>query len=62
MDLSKAFNTLNHNLLIAKFEVYGFSINSLIYIRSCLNQRLRRTGVNNSFSLWKDIIADVTQG
>ena len=62
MDLSKAFDTLNHDLLIAKLEAYGLSINSLRYIRSYLNQRLQRKGVNNSFSLWKDIIAGVPQG
>ena len=29
MDLSKAFNCLSHELLIAKMEAYGFGINSL---------------------------------
>ena len=62
MDLSKAFDTPNHDLLIAKLEVYGLSVSSFTYIRSYLNQRLRRTGVNNSFTLWKDIIAGVPQG
>ena len=36
MDLSKAFNTLKHDLLIAKLEAYGLSLNSLKYIRSYL--------------------------
>ena len=39
IDHSKAFNTLNHGLLIAKLETYGFSINSLRHIRNYLNQR-----------------------
>ena len=59
MDLLKAFDTPNHDLLIAKLEAYGLSVTSFTYIRSYLNQRLRRTGVNNSFTLWKDIIAGV---
>ena len=62
MDLSKAFGTLNHDLLITKLETYGISINSLRYIRSYVSQPLQTTGVNTSFSLWKDIIAGVTQG
>ena len=62
MDLSKAFDTLNHDLLIAKFEPYGFSVNSLSYIHSYLNKRLQKTNVNNNYSLWKEIFTGVPQG
>ena len=62
IDLSKAFDTLNHDLLITKLEAYGLSITFLRFICSYLNQHFQRTEVNNSFSLWKDIIAVVPQG
>ena len=61
MDLSKAFDTLNHDLLIVKLEAYGLSLNSFRYTCSYLRQSLQRTGANNSFSLRKDIIAGVPQ-
>ena len=61
MNLSKAFYTLNHDLLIAKLEGYGFSENFLNYIQSYLRNRLRRTNVNNNFSQWKDIFAGAPQ-
>ena len=62
MSLLKAFDTLNHDLLIATIDAYGLSITSLKYIRIYLNHPLPRTGVNNSFSLWKDVIAGLPQG
>ena len=39
MDLSKDFDTLKHDLLIAKLEAYGFTNNSHKYISSYLNMR-----------------------
>ena len=62
MDMSKAFDTLHHELLIAKLEADGFSENSLNYIQYYLRNRLQRTNVNNNVSLWKDVFAYVPQG
>ena len=61
MDLSKSFDTLNLDLLIAKLEAYGFYKNSLNYIQSYLHNRLQRPNVNNNFSLSKDIFSGVPQ-
>ena len=49
-DLSKKFDTSNHDLLVAKFEVYCFSGKSLSYIHSNLNKRLQKINVNCDFS------------
>ena len=38
-DLSKAFDCINHELLIAKLEAYGFDNDSLGYIYSYLTHR-----------------------
>ena len=62
MDLCKAFDTLNHDLLIAKVEAYGFSENNPNYIQCYLGNRLQRTNVNNDFSLRKYIFAGVPKG
>ena len=62
MDLSKAFDCLNHELLIAKLEGYGFDNSSLSYIYSYLSNRKQRTKVNNSFSSWSNVKTGVPQG
>ena len=61
-DLSKAFDCLNHELLIAKLEAYGFSYSSLNTICSYLSDRKQRTKVNNMYSEWADITLGVPQG
>ena len=61
-DLSKAFDCINHELLIAKLEAYGFDIDSLNYMYSYLSKRKQRTKVNNSFSTWAKITFGVPQG
>ena len=62
MDLSKAFDTINHQLLLAKLHVYGFNKQALAIICSYLSNRKQRIKINNVFSSWKDLILGVPQG
>ena len=62
MDLSKAFTTLNHDLLIAKLHAYGFSEESLQLIKSYLTNRWQRTKVNATFSNWTELLQELPQG
>ena len=61
-DLSKAFDCLVHDLLIAKLHAYGFDYLSLKLIHSYLTGRLQRVRVNASFSSWREIETGVPQG
>ena len=62
MDLSKTFDTLNHDLLIAKLHAYGFDIKTLKLLHSYLAKRWQRTKVNSSFSTWSELSQGVPQG
>ena len=62
MDLSKAFDCLRHDLLIAKLHAYGFSHDALSLIYSYLHNRQQRVKVNGSFSSWKRLTVGVPQG
>ena len=62
MDLSKAFDTINHKLLIAKLHAYGFSKNALELIYNYLSDRWHRTKVNASYSTWSRIMSGMPQG
>ena len=61
-DLSKAFDCLVHDLLIAKLHAYGYDYLSLKLIHSYLTGRLQRVRVNASFSSWREIQTGVPQG
>ena len=62
MDLSKAFDTINHELLIAKLHAYGFTKESLMIIFSYLSDRWQHVKIDSSFSSWSELIQGVPQG
>ena len=62
MDLSKAFDTINHELLIAKLHAYGFSIEALEVLLSYLQDRWQRVKINTTFSSWIQLLQGVPQG
>ena len=62
MDLSKAFDSIPHDLLIAKLAAYGLDENALLYILSYLKDREQSTRINDVYSLYLLIISGVPQG
>ena len=62
MDLSKAFDMLNHELPLAKLNAYRFSENAIAYIKSYLSNRYQRANINNKFSTWKNKHKGVPHG
>ena len=62
MDLSKPFDALNQDLLIAKLHAYGFSEEPLQLIKSYLTNCWQRTKANASFSNSTELLLGVPQG
>ena len=60
--LSKAFDSICHDLLIAKLNVYGFDRNALKLVYNYLSDRSQKTKAGSSFSAYLDIIYGVPQG
>ena len=61
-DLSKAFDCLSHDLLLAKLNAYDFSLKALRLIQSYLSNRKQRTKINSEFSSWEEIFLGLPQG
>ena len=62
MGLSKAFDAINHGLLLAKLKAYGFSNQALHLLQSYLYNRFQRSIINGSFSSCNEVITRVPQG
>ena len=62
MDLSKAFDCIPHDLIIAKLPAHGFDQSSLEFIVSYLTNREQSTHVNGIYSLLQLILTGVPQG
>ena len=62
IDLSKAFDTVNHKILIAKLEHYGIRGKALDIFKSYLSNRKQYVQLENSKSKLRPITCGVPQG
>ena len=62
LDLKKAFDTVNHNILLTKLEHYGIKGNADYWLRSFLTDRKQYTSVTGKDSNSQEITHGVLQG
>ena len=61
-DLSKAFDCLPHDLIIAKLNAYGVDISAIRLIFDYLTKRNQRAKIGNDYSSRREILYGVPQG
>ena len=61
-DLSKAYDCIDHNLLIPKLHAYGFEKQSVNFIYSYITKRKQRTNVDSAVSSWEILFSGLPQG
>ena len=61
-DLSKAFDCLSLELLIAKLDAFGFDEKSLKLVLNYLSNHKQRVKINDSYSSRTEILYGVLQG
>jgi hypothetical protein len=62
LDLKKAFDTVQHDILLRKFEKFGVTGTSLRWFASYLSNRKQCVGIDGIFSDFKDIVMSVCLG
>src|SRR5690606_22634803 len=62
LDLSKAFDCVNHEILLSKLESFGFRDDFLKFLESYLSDRNQRVRLNDTLSSYQKINTGVPQG
>ncbi|CAB4035214.1 Hypothetical predicted protein, partial [Paramuricea clavata] len=62
LDLKKAFDTVNHEILLRKFERYGFGNKALDLLSNYLTNRTQRCQLNGMLSDQRGITCGIPQG
>ena len=62
LDIKKAFDTVDHQIMLDKLKCYGIHEDELAFFMSYLNDRQQCCNVNNVFSSTRKITCGVPQG
>ena len=62
MDLSKAFDCIPHDLLIAKLHAYSLDVDAVTFLHNYLKHRKKSVKINNISSFFRTILSGVPQG
>ena len=62
LDLSKAFDCIPQDLLIAKLNAYGFNMNTLTLLFSYLKNRKKSVRIKTNYSSFLELLSGVPQG
>ena len=62
MDLSKAFDTIPHALLLAKLSAYGLNASACALLEDYLSGRMQKVKVGDAYSSWQSVRRGVPQG
>ena len=62
LDMSAAFDVVNHQILLEKMKLYGFDENTITWLRSYLTNRRQCVSINGSLSKFLPVLSGVPQG
>ena len=62
MDLSKAFDYILHDLLVAKLHAYGLSEDAVTFVYSYLKRKKQVENINDTASVFQILLSGIPQG
>ena len=62
MDVLKAFDVIQHNLLLATLKAYGVGERSFALFKDYLSGSQQRVEIGDTFSMWKGVKREVPYG